>query len=154
MKRAAIMTACLCLVVLMAAFASAQSSDEQQVRAAEQSLAQAESRNDSAPVKAMLATDWVTVTPDGRVLQKDEIVNSIAEHEGQMKPYVVELADLKVVVAGQNAFCTFIREYHGTMGEAKDKVARQSVVHVFAKSTGTWKLHYERAQPIPDKGNP
>lgn len=70
----------------------------------------------------------MTVTPDGRALHEADIAQNSIGHEGEVKPYVMKLADIWVDVFGNTAFATFVREYHGKTGEAQGKVARESVV--------------------------
>ena len=110
-------------------------------------LASAEHRSDSGAYKKVMAEDWMTVTPDGRVLHKDDVVRNVAEHEGERKPYIVKLVDVRVDLFGDTAVASFTREYHGVSGEAKDKVMRESVTDVFTKSAAGWKMRYEKAVP-------
>jgi ketosteroid isomerase-like protein len=136
------------VVPLLAIPGRAQSIDEQQIRSAEETLASAEGRNDSGPYKRILADDWLAITPDGRVLKRDEIVQNISEHQGEVRPYAVKLSELRVDLFGDTAVVTFVREYYGRTGEAKGKVARESVVNVFTRVAGQWKSHYEKAMPL------
>jgi len=126
----------------------AQSSDQEQIKSAEMDLAAAEHRSESATFKKIMAEDWMTVTSDGRVLHKDDVVRNVAEHEGERKPYIVRLVALRVDLFGDTAVASFTREYHGVSGEAKDKVMRESVVDVFTKSAGGWKMRYKKAMQM------
>ena len=141
---------CLFLALVVSPIARAQSTDEQDIRSAELAIAAAEGRNDSGPFKKYIADDWLTVTPDGRVTHKEDVVRDIAEHEGQIKPYFAKLTDLRVDIFGDTAVATFVREYHGTSGEAKGKVMSGQVVDVFTKSGGTWRLRYTKAMKAED----
>src|SRR5581483_12212295 len=111
-----------------------QTNDQEQIKSAEMDLAAAEHRSESPAFKKMMAEDWMTITPDGRVLHKDDVVRSVAEHEGERTPYIVKLVGLRVDIFGGTAVASFIREYHGVSGEAKDQVMRESVADVFTKS--------------------
>ena len=131
----------------------AQTSDQEQIKSAEMDLAAAEHRSDSEPYKKIMAEDWITVTPDGRVLHRDDVTRNVAEHEGERRPYIVKLAGLRVDVFGDTAVASFTREFHGVSGEAKDKVMRESVVDMFTKSAGGWKMRYEKAVPMPESNS-
>ena len=127
----------------------AQTSDQEQIKSVEMELAAAEHRSDSAPFKKVMADDWMTVTQEGRVLHRDDVVQSLVEHEGERTPYIVKLVDLRVDVFGDTAVASCTREYHGVSGEAKGKVMRESVVDVFTKTTSGWKMRYKKAVPLP-----
>lgn len=128
----------------------AQASDQEQIKSAETDLAAAEHRNDSAVYKKIMAVDWMTVTQDGRLLHRDDVVRGVSEHEGERKPYIVKLAGLRVDMFGDTAVASFTREYHGISGEAKGKVMRESVVDVFTKTPAGWKMRYEKGVPLPE----
>lgn len=127
----------------------AQSSDEEQIKSVEMELAAAEHRSESAPFKKTMADDWMTVTPEGRVLHRDDVVQNLMAHEGERMPYIVKLVDLRVDVFGDTAVASCTREYHGVSGEAKGKVTRESVVDVYTKTTNGWKMRYKKAVPMP-----
>ena len=126
----------------------AQTSDADQIKSAETDLAAAEYRSDSAVYKKVMADDWLTVTPDGRTLHRDDILRGVAEHEGERKPYIVKLVGIRVDVFGQTAVASFTREYHGITGEAKDKVMRESVVDVYTRTPSGWKMRYDKSVPM------
>ena len=135
-------------LVLFATGGLAQSAGEAQIRSHEQMLASAETHSRSAPYKRILSDDWLTVTPDGRVLHKSEILNNISEHEGAARPYRVELTGMRVDVFGDTAIASYVREYHGLEGEAQGRVMRESVVDVFTKSGDQWSERFEKAVPL------
>jgi len=137
-----------CLILLLSAVLLAQSSDEQLVRSAEKALASAETRSDPAIFKLFLAADWITVTPDGGVLHKDEVVKDVTDHEGERRPYRVELSGMRVDLFGDTAVASFTREYHGESGEAEGRMTRESVVDVFTKVDGKWKVRFSKGIPV------
>jgi ketosteroid isomerase-like protein len=136
---------------LLVVYVASQDADQQQIRSCEQAIAAAEGRNDAAPFKRILANDWMVIAPDGNVRHKDETVQDFLDHQNETRPYVVTLEDLRVDVFGNTAVATFTREYHGRIGEAKGKVMRGSVVDVFTKANGEWKLRFSKPMPVlPD----
>jgi ketosteroid isomerase-like protein len=126
----------------------AQSKDAEEIKSAEMDLAAAEHRSESAPFKKLMADDWITITPEGRVLHREDMVRNIAEHEGQRTPYIVKLVGLRVDVFGDMAVASCTREYHGISGEAEGSVRRESVVDVYTKTGGGWKMRYAKAVPL------
>jgi ketosteroid isomerase-like protein len=120
---------------------------EDQLRQFESMLLKAENENDAKVLTGILAADFRSLTPDGRLFNKSDALADAHKRSTMHFPYHVEHADLRVFQFGDAAVVTYSKEFIGTEGEVKGKVRKQGFIDVFSKDSSEWKLRFTKAEP-------
>ena len=124
-----------------------QKNDEQSLRDAESSLLRAENENSKDLFATLLASDFRTLTPDGRTFDKSQVLQDAAQRATMHLPYKVEQSGMHILIFGDTAVAAYTKEYVGIEGEVAGKTRRQGFLDVFIKSASGWKLCFTKAEP-------
>ena len=121
--------------------------DEQSLRDAESSLLRAENENNKDLFASLLASDFRTLTPDGRTFDKSQVLQDTAQRATMHFPYKVGQLGMHIFTFGDTAIAAYTKEYVGTEGEVAGKTRKQGFIDVFSKGASGWKLCFTKAEP-------
>ena len=93
-------------------------------------------KGDSSWAEKNLADDYVRITADGKVLNKQEFIETF----NKTKYQAIDFADRKVRVYGDSAVVNTTANVKGTTGDGKDLTGTYRGTRVWAKVKGQWKL--------------
>jgi hypothetical protein len=125
---------------------SLSQADEQKLRESEESLLKAENENNKDLLASLLASDFQTLTPDGRTFDRAQVLDESNQRATMHFPYRVEHSDLHMFRFGNTAVIAYTKGFIGTEGGVAGKVRKQGFVDVFTKDASGWKLHFTKAE--------
>lgn len=124
-----------------------EKNNEQSLRDAESSLLRAENENNKDLFASLLASDFRTLTTDGRTFDKSQVLQDTAQRATMHFPYKVEQSGMHIFIFADTAVAAYTKEYVGTEGQVAGRTRKQGFVDVFTKNASGWKLCFTKAEP-------
>lgn len=114
----------------------------------EQNWAKAIEKRDGKAMEPFLASDFISIEPDGSVLNKEQYIQARVKDPVDVESSVLEKVQVREF--GSTARVTGLQTNHGSL-KGKKTIERFRYVDIFILKNGAWQCISTQVTPLPAK---